>query len=75
MLDAGGVVSFALGFSEVSADDESQHGKTLQDEIIGVAGQMPVLDQNVMFLLIIWIMRLSGRINMEEKRFKVGWRS
>ena len=45
-LSAGGVVSFASGFSETSADDKSQHGKRLQDKIIEAAGQLPVLGPN-----------------------------
>ena len=45
-LSAGGVVSFASGFSETSVDDKSQHGKTLQDKIIAAAGQLPVLGPN-----------------------------
>jgi len=45
-LAAGGVVSFASGFSETSVDDKSQHGKTLQDKIKKAAGQMPVLGPN-----------------------------
>ena len=45
-LSAGGVVSFASGFSETSVDDKAQHGKTLQDKIIVAAGQMPVLGPN-----------------------------
>ena len=45
-LSAGGVVSFASGFSETSVDDKSQHGKTLQDKIITAAGQLPVLGPN-----------------------------
>ena len=45
-LAAGGVVSFASGFSETSVDDKSEHGKTLQDKIKKAAGQMPVLGPN-----------------------------
>ncbi len=45
-LAAGGVVSFASGFSETSVDDKSQHGKTLQDKIIAAARQLPVLGPN-----------------------------
>ena len=45
-LAAGGVVSFASGFSETSVDDKSQYGKTLQNKILVATGQMPVLGPN-----------------------------
>ena len=45
-LNAGGVVSFASGFSETLIDDKSRYGKTLQDKMIAAAGRMPVLGPN-----------------------------
>ena len=46
VIDAGGVVCFASGFSETSVDDKSDQGKTLQDKIVKAAGQMPILGPN-----------------------------
>jgi len=46
VIDAGGVVCFASGFSETSVDDKSEQGKTLQDKIVKAARQMPILGPN-----------------------------
>ncbi|MCF6234674.1 MAG: acetate--CoA ligase family protein [Rhodobacteraceae bacterium] len=43
-LDAGGAVCFASGFSEAKAEDAG--GDMLQDQLIGAAGDMPVLGPN-----------------------------
>ena len=48
VIDAGGVVCLASGFSETSVDDKSDQGKILQDKIVKAAGQMLILGPTVM---------------------------
>ncbi|WP_170479800.1 acetate--CoA ligase family protein [Ruegeria arenilitoris] len=43
-MDAGGAVCFASGFSEASAEDET--GRSLQEQLIQAAGEMPILGPN-----------------------------